>query len=356
MPEMAQRASLASTASPLVSPTDRRTSSLPSEDSDPHVPDSIPPWVHLTPDAAPPVPEPVIPNTRHWRPPPAHNHKPGRKWDHLRSAEAVLITSPIAELQQEWKPFMESGPTTKFETDHEGARLMDATWYEQNMPISRRGWEESDEANVDKSEDEGGFWLLWFLSPKRRDRAMHVFWRLILKNAFVPLIFRIVVLSFTAAALGIAATIYRAINSVNSDADPNNNCSTRASTDMALIVGSIAVPYIGYVTWDEYTAKPLGLRSAFAKTSLLLVDLYFIIFAASNLSLAFDALFDRRWACYDEPYGAQDLDVSVSGICPQNGGICYKQKTLAAVLFLALIAWLITFSISVMRVVEKLRV
>lgn len=25
---------------------------------------------------------------------------------------------------------------------------------------------------------------------------------------------------------------------------------------MALIVGSIAIPYIGYVTWDEYTAKP----------------------------------------------------------------------------------------------------
>jgi hypothetical protein len=30
----------------------------------------------------------------------------------------------------------------------------------------------------------------------------------------------------------------------------------RASTYMAIIVGSIAIPYVGYVTWDEYMSKP----------------------------------------------------------------------------------------------------
>ena len=100
----------------------------------------------------------------------------------------------------------------------------------------------------------------------------------------------------------------------------------------------------------------LGLRSAVAKTSLLLCDLYFIVFSASNLSLAFDALFDRRWACYEDlykPYGGDQIRIPAT--CPDNPSICYKQKALGGVLMISLVAWLATFSISVMRVVEKLR-
>lgn len=108
---------------------------------------------------------------------------------------------------------------------------------------------------------------------------------------------------------------------------------------------------------DQTDTCRLGLRSAFAKTSLLLIDLYFIIFSASNLSLAFDALFDHRWACYTDQYiPATNNDAQLAGTCPMNAGICYKQKALTSVLFLGLIAWLVTFSISVMRVVERLRV
>lgn len=95
----------------------------------------------------------------------------------------------------------------------------------------------------------------------------------------------------------------------------------------------------------------LGLRSVAAKTLLLLCDLYFIVFCASNLSLAFDALYDQRWACYD-----QDFNNSNQSTCPNEPSVCYKQKTLSGVIFVGLVAWLITFSISVMRVVERLRV
>lgn len=73
---------------------------------------------------------------------------------------------------------------------------------------------------------------------------------------------------------------------VNYDADPFNQCAKRASTYMSLAVGSVALPYILYVTWDEYMSKPLGLRSVAAKVWLLLCDLYFIVFSSSNLSLA----------------------------------------------------------------------
>lgn len=100
----------------------------------------------------------------------------------------------------------------------------------------------------------------------------------------------------------------------------------------------------------------LGLRSVPAKVSLLLCDLYFVTFAAANLSLAFDALTDHRWACYDENYmfiGNRNREVAAT--CPNNLDICRRQKALSAVLLIGLVAWLTTFSISVLRVVEKLR-
>ena len=80
------------------------------------------------------------------------------------------------------------------------------------------------------------------------------------------------------------------------------------------------------------------------------------MFSSSNVSLALDALFDHRWACFDEQLvvvGNQERQVPAT--CPDNPAICYKQKALSGVLMVSLIAWCITFSISVLRVVEKLR-
>lgn len=89
----------------------------------------------------------------------------------------------------------------------------------------------------------------------------------------------------------------------------------------------------------------LGLRSATAKTSLLLIDLYFVVFYSSNLTLAFASLTDSRWACYS----------SENSTCNRSDAICHSQSGLVSVLFVALVAWLITFSISVLRVVKRLR-
>ena len=62
---------------------------------------------------------------------------------------------------------------------------------------------------------------------------------------------------------------------------------------------------------------------------LLLCDLYFVVFAASNLSLAFDALYDHRWACFDESYAiitgsgnATSPVYNVPSTCPSNDSTC----------------------------------
>jgi hypothetical protein len=115
---------------------------------------------------------------------------------------------------------------------------------------------------------------------------------------------------------------------------------------MAIVVDTIALVYILYITYDEYTGKPLGLRSPKAKMRLILLDLFFIVFDSANLSLAFDALSDVRWSCKD----ANGLD----GAAPRNRSICVRQRALSSVLLVALVAWIITFSISVLRYVYLL--
>ena len=168
MPEMAQR------SESLPSSNMRQSSAGIDDDEDerdPHIPGSIPPWVHISSSEDDTlIPPPVRPNTRHYKPPPSH-YKPGRKWDHIRSAEPPLMSAPIADHQTRWLPFMQSGPHPPLHD--QGARLMSPEWMEDNVPITVRKWEEEDEALADKQEELKGFWLL---SPEKRERTVRLFW------------------------------------------------------------------------------------------------------------------------------------------------------------------------------------
>ena len=113
-------------------------------------------------------------------------------------------------------------------------------------------------------------------------------------------------------------------------------------------MSSVLWPQILHVIVANPSRDRLGLRSATAKVSLLLVDLFFIVFYSSNLSLALDALDDPRWACFDH-------NESLLSNCPASPRICRSQQGLSGVLVVALMAWLFTFVISVLRVVERLR-
>ncbi|KAH0369034.1 hypothetical protein KCU65_g3555, partial [Aureobasidium melanogenum] len=260
---------------------------------------SIPPWV-LTEDDSDDEsvdqtqrllpPSNAVPASHHYLPAPPTQHKaPGRKWDHIRSAEPPLLDQPIDTNQQRWLPYMLSGPQPR---GVPGARLVSEAWMDENMPHLTSTWHA---AEPEKPEEKTKG--LWLFTPERRSKTFARIKRIILKNPFVPLVFRLIVLSFTVAALGLGARVFHEADAVNRQGE--GPCSKRASTYMAIVLDSVAVPYIGYITWDEYLSKPLGLRSATAKVSLLLVDLFFIVFYSSNLSLALDALDDPRWACFD---------------------------------------------------------
>jgi hypothetical protein len=147
-------------------------------------------------------------------------------------------------------------------------------------------------------------------------------------HPLVPLAFRVVVLTTSTLALGLASSIYHLSHY---SAFPQN-----PSTIMAIVVDVVAIPYIGYITWDEYTGKPLGLRSPKAKIRLVLLDLFFIVFESANLALAFGALTDANGSC-------------VEGANGTNFGICSRLQTLSCFLFVALLAWILTFTVSILR-------
>lgn len=111
---------------------------------------------------------------------------------------------------------------------------------------------------------------------------------------------------------------------------------------MAVVVDVVAIPYIGYITYDEYRGKPLGLRKPKTKIRLVLLDLFFIIFESANLALAFGALTDADGACQLGPSNGT------------NGHVCRRIKTLCAILFIALLAWTLTFAISIFRYVRNI--
>lgn len=176
----------------------------------------------------------------------------------------------------------------------------------------------------------------------------------------MPLLIRLTVLTFVLAALALGASIYNESRDLNNIpvtrqgvVIPNeiSICRQESSTYMAFIVCSFAVIYLLYITWDEYFSKPLGLRSSRAKIRLLFLDLLFIVFSAANLSLAFYTVRDQQWSCLSEITNFQDNSTGVEALstCARSASLCRRQKALSSVLLIVLIAWVMTFTISIMR-------
>lgn len=178
---------------------------------------------------------------------------------------------------------------------------------------------------------------------RRRARFYQRVWTLILRHPLVPLFFRLVVLVTSVVALAIAARLFelesgRPNGSSDGDgSDANQLGSSSAEKTQAIVaiaVDTVAIPYIGYMTWDEYTGKPLGLRSPTQKISLTLMDLFFIIFKAASTTLAFESL------VYHQTTG---------------GGLTLQlSRALASFMFVGLLSWTMNFTVNVFRLVEKL--
>ncbi|EXJ72749.1 uncharacterized protein A1O5_03896 [Cladophialophora psammophila CBS 110553] len=228
---------------------------------------------------------------------------------------------------------------------------VDTDWLNQNLTDYSKTWlEDHDDDDVEDGS-----------SRYRAFRRKRQVWYkraqfYILRNPFIPLAFRLTVLSFAIVALGLGASIYHETGKITKciKQPPDRRtaeCVQRVgatATDyyrdpsglMAVIVDAIAIVYTIYITYDEYFSKPLGLRPARAKVRLMLLDLFFIVFQSANLSLSFESLAVGEGSC------KTSNSAKTAG---RFESICDRAEALSGVLLVSLTAWLMTFSVSVLR-------
>ncbi|KAL9615413.1 MAG: hypothetical protein Q9167_000091 [Letrouitia subvulpina] len=210
-----------------------------------------------------------------------------------------------------WEAFMKASAYPA--TSSEEGEVVTEEWLVQNGADYSRPWlagaEEEDVENARSFKVRRKVW--W-------KRIRHT----IIRSPLIPLVIRSIVWMFSAIALSLGAYLSK----ISGEEDTYTNDT---SAIMAIVVDAVALLYLLYITYDEYTGKPLGLRSAGAKMRLIFLDLFFIVFDSANLSLAFQVAGD---------------------LCGRaESTTCKLQNALASVLLIALIAWLLTFAISVLR-------
>lgn len=243
----------------------------------------------------------------------------GRKWDHVRSDAPIILPNDNTPAST-WIPFIKSsmcGPIAG-----EGLRV-DVAFLNELTPGYAKPWR----GDMEGEDLENILGLSYY---KRRRAWYSRIQHTLLTHPLVPLAFRLTTFVTSVIALSLSCSIHRK--------SAKRQLHINSSTTIAIIVDVIAMPYIFYVTWLEYTGKPLGLRANKIKISLVLGDLVFIIFESANASLAFDAMTD------DE-----------QGACQRTSPpeICRRQVALGAILLIALLAWAFTFTVSILRLVER---
>lgn len=257
--------------------------------------------------------------------------EPGRKWDHLRVAEPYILRRPFSEDAAMLREYIRGIP--KSDPCNLPSVRVTNEWLEQNGPDYSQPWlagsgnqnAENDAARLFKHRN---FKKTWWQRMQR----------IILRNAIIPLLIRAIVLGFSAAAMVIGICLWvRISKSTPSDsplkvASSDSSSKVTSSIMMATIVDGIALFYLIAIIYDEYNGKPIGLRSATAKMRLIFLDLFFIVCDSANLSLALMAVAHLDPGCRD----------------------CHNRwlKGLAGVLLIALLSWILTFAISVLRYVH----
>jgi hypothetical protein len=243
--------------------------------------------------------------------------RPGRRWDHLRSNEPVILGTgyrpPGVDPYAKWRTFMHDSYIPPETRDY----CVMPYDYLRSQPQGQ------DMVHVDVPSNK----------PTRRQRFTGRVWNWILRHPVAQLVFRLLLLGATMSSLAASTSLYRdgpwLTNSAPEDEAVGD--AERNQIVVAVVVDCIAIPYILYMTWDDFTGKPLGLRPPVQKIALTLFDLFFIIWKSASTALAF-----------------QTLEIRTDGRTQSLAA------GLAALLLVGLVSWVANFTISVLRIVERL--
>lgn len=236
----------------------------------------------------------------------------GRKYDHLRSAEAVIMARMSRENTMPWRDYIQANKWAPMAGER--SEKLNPQEFDALMP----GFNDTSTLQAIDT------------AVKKRSRRGALYehiWRLMLNHPLVPALLRFSVLVLSLASLGLSANLWKLYGTAD-----ETESSLKSQWLVAITVDCIVSPYVVYMTWDEYTAPQLGLRSPMRKAALTLLDLAFIIFKSASATLAFDSL-------------------SLQGT---PAGEMAKMKALASFLVLGLIGWLLNFTVNVFRLIQKL--
>ena len=142
----------------------------------------------------------------------------------------------------------------------------------------------------------------------------------IMRKWYIPTLLRLIQWAFSMVALVVA------INIVKHHDQPLTGVE-KMSALMAVAIDAAALAYLVIIHFFELTSKPMGIRPAMAIVSILLLDLVFIALGSANVSLAFLNVV--------QPSSVEHLD--------------HRQLALAITLLIALIAWILTMAVSLLR-------
>ncbi|PFH56554.1 hypothetical protein XA68_16337 [Ophiocordyceps unilateralis] len=241
----------------------------------------------------------------------------GRKWDHLRTAEPVIISGNRPATSQpspSWREFVRASSWGNM--PNEDSEVVDYDVLKKMQP----SFDGLGTVQQCQSDSKG--------SCRRKTLSFYKrLWVAMMRSSLSPLLFRLTVVVTSVLALGIASRIFQREDSIDRDG------AERTQSMFAVAVDCVAIPYIGYMIYDEYTGKPVGLRSGVSKIRLILLDVFFIIFKSASTALAFESIVYHRIM----EYQAWQLS-TVLGVFELVG----------------LMSWTMNFVVNVFRTVERL--
>jgi hypothetical protein len=145
-----------------------------------------------------------------------------------------------------------------------------------------------------------------------------------LTDRLVPLFFRLAILLISIVGLVLAGILFQQVKPITS------------STIFIVAWPTIAIVFTLVVMTDEFLSPPIGLRPAFTKLSITLADLFFIMLNIANLTITFSLI----------------LDGPVCHTSPKQLRQCKLSHALCVILFFGAVAWTITFSVTLVRLVS----
>ncbi|GME90111.1 unnamed protein product [[Candida] boidinii] len=108
----------------------------------------------------------------------------------------------------------------------------------------------------------------FFFSKEARKNWNSVLLDALISNSYIPLFFRIFIVFLSSVALGLASRIIV----LSGRLDQDWHVSQQPSTVMAVVVDTVAIVYLFYIAYDEFTGQPIGLRNPHSKITLAYDD------------------------------------------------------------------------------------